>query len=121
MKTKICVVLIIILFLSGLCLAVPDNVTIGSYRISFDIGLDKGNYQAIFVPPINMETKYGKKIAFLVQLANVTQGKANPAEGYVNIEIDHFEDAVLVPTVFDLLKSMTDTPDVYLWRKGNKL
>lgn len=70
---RLIAVTIAFLALLAPCIAVPDSVTTGPYKVSFDLGLDKTDYNVIALDPKEVETLSGEtRIEYSVDIKNKT-------------------------------------------------
>ena len=75
MKRVVLLSMLVILFTSAIVCAVPDSVVTGPYKVSFDIGLARENYNVTVPAPVIDETLGGEKnTKYYVEIDNKTGG-----------------------------------------------
>lgn len=94
--------LVIIMALLLPCIAEPDSVTTGPYKVNFDLGLPKGAYTIEISDPKATETLAGNgNTRYHIEFTNktgITRG------GYISLTT--YEDELIIPTSDELVRAL---------------
>lgn len=93
---------LIMLFMALPSVAVQENLTVGPYKLSFDMGLPKGAYDVEIADPKPQESLSGHLST--EYLINISDG--SDRRGY--IEVARYEDKLVVPTIDELIEDLRD-------------